>query len=222
MRLHTRAELQGWLPGLVNDRHLNGTRQIAGGIGDAGAAVRVQILTIGELAHLPSLAMTGGLFAPTGRRIEQTSPPLFAGATGRGAWGGSLAVESEYAFLPWFMRIEAGITTFLRFRRSDTGQRQQYGRLVRAALSAGREVFSTNLVAAVSAQAEWQARLALDDVSVNSSEVRLFALGVSLSWRATPHWTTVAVLTNSVWPDGFGRNQDARVDFTVGLRYGYF
>ncbi len=44
----------------------------------------------------------------------------------------------------------------------------------------------------------------------------------SLSWRVNPHFTLVSSISNSVWPNGFGANLDARVGATVGVRYGYF
>lgn len=222
VRLRERLELQGWLPVLVNDRWSGGTSQIAGGVGDAGAAARWQILAIGEIHRLPSLALTVGGFAPTGRRIEQTSPPLFAGATGRGSWGGSLALESEYAPSPWFVQLAAGATAFLSFEREDTGRRQQYGPLVRVSLSTGREIVPGSVVVAAAALGEWQARLRLAGVAVPDSQSHLYSFALSVAWRFDPHWTLVGVLSNSVWPRGFGANQDARIDFTVGARYGYF
>jgi hypothetical protein len=222
LRLHQRVELQGWLPVLINDRWSDETHQIAGGVGDAGAAARLQVLAIGEIHPLPSLAVTVGGFAPTGRRIEQTSPPLFAGATDRGAWGGSLALESEYAFSPWFVRGEVGATVFHSFRRADTGQRQQYGPLVRACLSSGREVVPAKLVAAVALLAEWESQIKMGDVAVSDSQAHLYSVATSLSWRFNPHWTAVGSIYDSIAPHGFGMNQDARIDFTVGARYGHF
>ncbi len=222
LRLHQRVEAQGWLPVLVNDRWSAQTHQIAGGIGDAGAAARFLILAIGEFQGLPSLALTVGGFAPTGRRVEQTSPPLFAGTTGRGAWGGSLALESEYAPSPWFVRLEVGATAFLAFTRADTGQREQYGPSVRACLGSGRELVPGKLVAALALLGEMDARLKLDGVAIADSESRLVTLSASLAWRIDPHWTWVNVVSNSAWPHGFGKNLDARVDFTMGVRYGYF
>jgi len=221
-RLRERLELQGWLPVLINDRWSGATSQIAGGMGDVGAAIRWQILAIGEIHPLPSLALTVGGFAPTGHRIEQTSPPLFAGATGRGAWGGSLALESEYAPSPWFVRLEAGATGFLSFEREDTGRREQYGPLVRACLSGGREVVPGKVVVAAAALGEWQSPLRLEGESVPDSQSHLYSLAASISWRFDPHWTLLGVLSSSVWPQGFGANQDARIDFTAGVRYGYF
>ena len=60
------------------------------GIGGHRAAARFEFLAIGALRGFPSFALVAATSAPTGRRVEQTSPPLFAGTTGRGAWSGSL------------------------------------------------------------------------------------------------------------------------------------
>ena len=222
VRLHQRVQLQAWVPVLVNDRWSGSTHQVSGGLGDIGAAVRFELLSIGALRGFPSLAATVGGIAPTGRRVEQTSPPLFAGTTGRGAWGGSLAIESEYAFFPWFVRLDASGSGFLAFRRPDTGQSQQYGPLVRVGLSSGREIVHGKLVAALAALGEWESRLQLDGATVPGSDSYLFSLAASLSWRFDPHWTLVGTLANSVWPQGFAMNQDARVGFTLGGRYGHF
>jgi hypothetical protein len=112
VRLHERVQAQAWAPVLVNDRWSDDQHQIAGGLGDVGAAVRVELVPIGAFKNLPSLAMTLGGAFPTGKRVEQTSPPLFAGATGLGAYAGSIGLESEYAFLPWFVRLELGLTGY--------------------------------------------------------------------------------------------------------------
>ncbi len=149
VRLQDRVQLQGWLPVVVEDRHTVTESQIAGGPGDAGAAVRVEILKTGEHEWLPSFAVTAGALAPTGKRVEETSPPLFAGTTGRGAWGGSFAIEAEYVLLPWYLRLDAGTTAYLPFRRPDTGEREQYGPVFQATLSTGREIFSDSFVLAL-------------------------------------------------------------------------
>lgn len=226
VRLSDRLQLQAWLPVVVEDRHAadaSGTRsQIAGGLGDAGAAVRLEILKIGEYQGLPSFAVTAGALAPTGKRVEETSPPLFAGATGRGAWGGSLAIEAEYAFLPWFVRLDAATTAYLPFRRSDTGARQQYGPLFQASLSTGWEVVPDGLVLAVAATGEWEAPISIDGVRIPRSSARSYALATSLAWRFDPRWTLVGIVTNNVWPDGAGMNRDARLGLTLGLRHGHF
>ena len=222
VRLHERIELQGWAPILINDRWSSQDRQVAGGFGDIGTALRFQVLAIGEIEHLPSLAVTVGGAAPTGRRVEQTSPPLFAGTTGRGAWGGSLAIESEYAHLPWFVRVEAGVTEFAPFERTDIAASQKYGRLWRAALSSGREVVADKVVAALALLGEWEAQLRMNGASVPNSQSHLYSLLASLSFRVNPHFTLVGTVSNSIWPTGFGKNLDARLGATLGVRYGYF
>jgi hypothetical protein len=222
LRVHDRVELQASVPVVVNDRRSAGQSQLAGGLGDAGAAARVEVLKIGEVQGLPSFAFTVGALAPTGRRVEETSPPLFAGATGRGAWGGSLAVETEYAFLPWFVRAEGGVTAFLPFRRSDTGQEQRYGPVLHASLSTGRELMADALVAAVALTGEWEAPIVSGGASVPRSRAREYALAGSLAWRLDPRWTITGAVTNTVWPDGAGMNRDARLGFTIGARHGHF
>lgn len=222
VRLHERVQAQAWAPVLVNDRWSDDQHQIAGGLGDVGGAVRVELVPIGTFKNLPSLAMTLGGAFPTGKRVEQTSPPLFAGATGLGAYAGSVGLESEYAFLPWFVRLEFGLTGYLPFRRSDTGRREQYGPLIQTTLSAGREAFADRIVVAFALHEEWQDRVEFDKTSVPDSRARALSAGVSLSWRASPHWTLLATGSNSIWPSGVGMNRDARAGFEVGVRYGHF
>jgi hypothetical protein len=222
VRLHERVQVQAWAPLLLNDRTSAGQSQLAGGIGDVGAAARFEVVSLGEYAGLPGLAVTLGALAPTGRRPEETSPPVFAGATGRGAWGGSLAVETEYASLPWFVRLDAGVTAFLPFRRPDTGASQRYGRVLQAALSAGDEVLPDKLFLAVSVSGEWEAPITLDGAEVARSRAYSYAVAGSASWLVDPHWTLVTSVTNNVWPDGAGSNRDARVGLNLGVRYGRF
>lgn len=221
VRLHERVQVQAWVPVILNDRRSGGETQLAGGLGDVGAAARFEVVSLGEYAGLPGLAFTVGAVAPTGRRPEETSPPLFAGTTGRGAWG-SLALETEYASLPWFVRLDAGITAYLPFRRPDTGASQQYAPAFQAALSAGNEILPEKLVVAAAVSGEWEGSLSLDGAEVPSSKAYSVSLAGSLSWLVDPHWTLVANVTNNVWPDGAGVNRDARIGFTLGVRYGHF
>lgn len=222
LRVHDRVQLQGWVPFVVNDRQSGGRSQVAGGLGDVGAAARVEVLKIGEYQGLPSLAFTVGALAPTGRRVEDTRPPLFAGATGRGAWGGSLAVEVEYALLPWFVRADGGATGFLPFRRDDLGMNQRYGPILQASFSTGLELVPDVLVAAVALTGEWESPLVVGGATVPRSSAHQYTVAGSLAWRFDPRWTVTGSVTNNVWPDGAGQNRDARLGFTFGVRRGHF
>lgn len=222
VRLAERVQVQARVPVVVNDRAAAALSQVAAGLGDVGAAVRLEAVSLGEYERLPSLGFTLGVLAPTGRRAEQSFPPLGAGVTGRGAWGASLAVESEYTWLPWYLRVDAGITVYAPFRRADTGASQWYGPVVQAALSGGRELVPDKLVLALSAQLEWEAPLHLDGEVVTGSSAFLPSLVTSLSWRAHPHWTFVASAAVSVWPSGVAQNRDARLGVVLGGRHGFF
>ncbi len=220
VRVHERVQLQAWAPFVVDERRSPDHTQVAGGLGDVGAAARFEVLGVGAYAGLPALAVTASAIAPTGRRVEETRPPLFAGTTGRGAWGGALALEAEYAFLPWFVRLDAGLTGWLPFRRADTGALQRLGPSLLVSLSAGDELVADTLVAAVAATGEWEAAPRIDGVRVPGAGARAWSLAASLSWRLDPRWTVVGTLTNGIWPDGGGVNRDARAAFTLGVRHG--
>jgi hypothetical protein len=222
VRLSERLQVQAWVPVLLNDRRVGGQGQLAGGLGDVGAALRTEVVALGQYAGLPSLAFTVGALAPTGRRPEDTSLPLFAGATGRGTWGASLAVESEYAFLPWFVRADAGFTWLAPFTRSDGGVRQQYAPQLAAALSAGREVLPERLVLALALSGEWEGALQLDGGDVPASSARSLTLAASAAYALDPRWTVVGVVSNGLWPAGAAANRDARLGFTLGIRHGHF
>lgn len=222
LRLAPRLQLQARAPLLANDRAAGARRQLAGGPGDAGIGLRVEVLSPGEYVGLPAVAFTVSGVAPTGRRVEQTRGPLFAGATGRGAWGGSLAAEVEHARMPWFVRLDAGITLLAPFRRTDGGARQQDGPIGQVALGAGLEVVPDVLVAAAALQGEWEAAHRVDGATVRGSGARAATWSASASWRASPHWTWVVALSGPVWLDGGGRNRDGRLGFTLGARHGFF
>jgi hypothetical protein len=222
VRVHPRIQLQAFVPVLVNDREGGGQRQVSGTVGDIGAAARFEFTAIGEYLHVPALALTVGVVAPTGRRVEATSPPLFAGATGLGAWQGALGLEGEYAFLPYFVRLNVGGSGFAPFTRADTGQRQVLGPLVQVAAATGREVVPDKVVVAASLQFDWQADAWLDSVRAPSSQASQFTVSLSVAWRVRPHWTLTCSAYDTAWPDGLGRNRDGRVGLSIGARYGLF
>jgi hypothetical protein len=222
VRLHESIQLQSWLPVLVNHRQAGSQTQTVGGVGDAGVAVRFEAISIGEYDSLPALAITLGSIFPTGRRPEETSPPLFAGTTGRGSWGGALGMELEYAPLPWFVRLDMGLTYFFPFQRPDTHVQQQYGVLTQLSLSTGMEIVPNRWVMAFAATGEWEGAIREKGAAISGSQSSLVDLALSLSWRFSPRWTWVATGNNTVWPIALGKNRDARVGTSLGIRYGYY
>lgn len=221
-RISERVQVQAWVPFLFNDRIVGDQSQFAGGIGDMGIAARYEVLAIGEYEGLPSFGVTVGGLAPSGTRVEQTLPPLLAGTTGRGSWAVSLALEAEYAWLPWFLRGEVAGTYYFPFHRKDNGLTQQWGPLIQAGVSSGMEVVADKLVVALGLLGEWETAYEIEGVTIPSSTAFSISAALSSSWRVSPHWTLNGVLTNSLWPDGLGSNRDARIGFSLGVRYGYF
>jgi hypothetical protein len=205
-----------------NDREVGSQSQVVGGFGDIGGAVRYEAASIGEYQGLPSLAVTIGGLAPTGRRPEQALPPLFAGTTGRGSWGVSLGLESEYAFLPWFVQFNAAASYFFPFQRPDIVAREQYGPLLQAGLSGGREIVPDAFVLALALFGEWESSTRMDGLVTPGSQAFSLSAAGSASWRLDGHWTLTGVLNNTMWPSGLGTNRDARIGFTLGGRYGFF
>jgi hypothetical protein len=224
VRVSERVQIQAWAPFLFNDRSTYEASQFAGGLGDIGAAVRYEFLAIGEFEGLPSFAVTAGGLAPSGTTVEQTVAPLLAGTTGKGSWAASLAVEAEYAWLPWFLRGEFAATYYFPYQRRDTDPRvsQQWGPLLQAGASSGMEVVPDKLVLALGLLAEWQFPYVLGGQSVSESRAFSISAALSSSWRVSPHWTLNGILTSSMWPDGMGSNRDGRLGFSIGVRYGHF
>lgn len=222
VRVIERLQLSARVPLRINDRSSAGMYQVAGGFGDVQAGARVEALSPGQFRELPSLAFHALVTAPSGRRAEQVSGPLGAGVTGRGAWVLTFALETEYTWLPWYLRLDAAVSVPFGFRRSDTREWQLYGPLVSVMLSGGRELVPGKLVASLALQAEWEGPVRINGALVARSEAYAFTVAASLSWRVEPHWTLLGSISSSVWPGGFGANRDARVSFNLGGRYGYF
>jgi hypothetical protein len=220
-RLHHRVQVEAWAPFVVEERASTDHHQVSGGIGDVGGAVRVELVKLGRHPWVPGLALTAGFLAPTGRRIESTSLPLFAGATGRGAWAGLLALEAEYARGRNFVRLDGGTTAFLPFDRPDLGQSQQYGQAFQLALSAGRELVPEVLILAAAVTGEWEAAQHLGGATVPGSAARSVGAAASISWRPDASWTFTVSFEDSIWPDGAAENRDARAGFTFAVRRGF-
>ena len=222
VRVHDRIQLQAWVPVLVNDRRQAELSQVSGMVGDVGFGARFELLAAGAKRYAPGVALLTLVEAPSGRRIESTEPPLFAGTTGLGAWAATLNLELEGVFAPGFLTLVAGVTGYAPYYRSDLNAHQLYGPRVRAALIGGAEFVPNVLVGALSLQFEWQNAIYLRGEAAPDSSSSRLVLAASLSWRVAPHWTLLFAAQSSVWPAGFLRNTDARAGVTIGARYGLF
>jgi hypothetical protein len=94
---------------LIETRRTSGNlTDFGGGIGDINVNVRYDFTLAGESRLVPGIAALVGITAPTG--VPPDAPnlgPLDAGATGIGAWQGTLGVAAEQVFGPWLVGASA-------------------------------------------------------------------------------------------------------------------
>ncbi|MFZ5443780.1 MAG: hypothetical protein ACOZQL_27490 [Myxococcota bacterium] len=223
VRLHEAWQLSARVPWVVGIRAAGETSSVGTGPGDVGAAIRWEPVPIGAWENLPGIAFSLGVTGPTGRRPEQATDALGASSTGRGVWSASLAVALEYAWLPWFVRLDAGFVYNAPFLRTDLGVWQTFGPGVQAAFSGGRELFGDKLVLAGSLRFEHEFPLTLYGQTVAQSDINALSLALSAAWNLTPHWTATLALSSDVLGRlGVGMNREERWGATLGVRHGFF
>jgi len=219
--LDRRTSLYGRVPWALIHRTSPQIDGLGTGLGDVQVGVRYEVLSIGEIAELPALALSAGVVAPTGRSMQEARAPLGADATGRGVWAISAGASLEKTHLPYFVRLDLGGTYSLPAAREGQRGEQQFGPSGLAALAAGLEV-APGWVLTVIGRLSHEGALTLDGQEVRGSDRTDAGAGLAASWRFDDHWTTQAALSSGVFADGLGDNQPGRVTSTLGLRYGYF
>lgn len=218
VRLHEAWQVSARFPWVVGVRAAGDTSSVGTGPGDVSAAVRWEAISLGAWQYVPGVAFSLGLTGPTGRRPEQATDALGASSTGRGVWSASLAVAIEQTWMPWFLRLDAGVVYNAPFRRADLGVMQTFGPGVQAAVSGGRELFGEKLVLAAALRFEHEFPLTLADVVVAKSDLNALGLSASAAWKVATHWTLTAALSG----DLLGQNREARWGATLGVRHGFF
>lgn len=209
------------VPAVVLERSTSQASDVGGGIGDVSLGGRFEILEIGEYEELPAVAMTLAVTAPTGRAVHEARTPLAVDVTGRGAWVIAAGLSAEYTRLPWFVRLDFGLSVPLPTERADLGVDQRLGPSLDVALSGGVEV-AHDVVISLVPRVTWEAETVLDGDGVDGSERVDFGVGLAGSWRFDPHWTVQAAVDTGIFVAGLGDNQIGRVMTTLGLRYGSF
>jgi len=221
VRVHERGQLSARLPWVTGVRAASGVGQVvAGGIGDILLAARWDVVLAGEWKGWPAVAVTVTGVVPTATRAEEATDALGAGTTGRGAWVGGVAVAVEKAVLPWFARVDAGLTVPAAFERRDLGVSQRYGLGYQLGLSAGRELVPDRVVLGAQLVRDSEAPYLLAGNEESGSGARGVNAGVSLSWRFAQEWTATAAASSdapSAWAAPSNRSE--RWSATLGVRY---
>ncbi len=222
--LSRRASAFARVPWLVNRRASQGATPIddlGTGLADVSAGLRYELLAVGEYVELPAVALTATVTAPTGRATHDATTPLGVDVTGRGAWVASAGLSLERTHLPWYARLDLGVSIPLPAHRPDVDATQRYG-VELSAVAAGGAELSRDLVLSLVTRASWQAPLTLAGRSIEGSDRADLGLGLAASWRLTPNWTAQAALDTGLFLDGLGDNHPGRITTTLGLRYGHF
>lgn len=219
--LDRRASISLRVPAVVLARSTLHERDLGGGLGDVAAGLRYELLAIGEILELPAIAATIAVVAPTGRAPEDAKTPLAVDVTGRGAWVIALGVELEVTRLPWYARLDLGVSVPLPNRRDDLGAEQRLGVALEVAVAGGLEV-ADDVVLSLVPRFTWGEETHLGDKALAGSGRRELGLTLAGSWRFDPRWTLQASVDGPIAVDQVGMNQSGRVTTTLGLRYGSF
>lgn len=207
------------LPAVATHRSAGALSDLGGGVGDLSFGGRYELLSIGEVAELPAIALTLSVLAPTGRATADAETPLGVDVTGRGAWVLSAGLSLEVTRLPWFVRLDLGLTVPLPARRDDLGLSQRLGPSFDLGLSGGVEV-APRVVVSLASHLMLSSDNILDGASVPHSDRFELGLGPALSWGFAWSWTLQAGLDTNLFAADLGRNVPGRVTTTLGLRYG--
>lgn len=221
-RITEKWQAFGRVPWVVGLRSAEGMGDHSGsGFGDLVLGSRWDALLPGELARVPAIALTATVTTPTSRRAEQAKDLLAADATGRGAWVLGMAVAVEKAWMPWFARVEGGITLPLAFRREDTGESQRYGMGLQAGLSGGVELKPDKLVLALQLVADRESSTLVDGAAQPSTAALGGTASLALSYKLGMAWTLMAnAATDALGAMLGAKNRPERWAGTVGLRFG--
>lgn len=220
--LSRRASVFARVPFVATHRTAGDLDGFGGGLADVSAGLRYELLTIGEYLELPAIALTLSVTAPTGRATWGAATPLGVDVTGRGAWALGAGVSVEHTEMPWFVRLDLGVTVPLPAARPDLGGvDQRFGPELATALAGGVEL-TDGVVTSLVARLTWASEIVLDGRAVDGSGRLDVGLGAALSWRFEAHWTLQLAVDTGIFADGLGDNQPGRVTGTAGVRYGVF
>lgn len=216
-----RFSLSARVPVLVLARSTGAEGDLGGGIGDVALGARYELTSVGEYGAWPALAVTLGVAAPTGRATEDARTALGVDVTGRGAWVLSAGLGAEVTGMPWFVRVDLGLSVPMPAERSDLHLEQRLGPSVDVAVTGGVEV-ARDVVVSLVPHVTWAAETVLGSRAVADSDRLDVGLAAAGSWRIELHWTVQASVDTGLFVDALGKNDPGRVMTTLGVRYGSF
>lgn len=197
---------------LVETRRTSGdVTDFGGGVGDVNVNVRYDFTLAGASRFIPGIAALGGVTAPTG--VPPDAPnlgPLAAGATGIGAWQGTVGVATEQTFGPWLV----GASAYFAQRTARTvgsGSAAVHERLSPqwTALAAVAYVWPSEFAMALSASFQAEGNATIDGVEAVQTARRQPTLTLGAVFPVTDTLRLQASLFDNPPVSGLGMNQPA-------------
>lgn len=219
-RLHSRLEVYGKLPLVLNIKS-NDTRTERGfAIGDAGIGLWITaFLAPPHLTAAPDVRIHVGATLPSGLFADRSRSALLADVTGRGSFVVNAALNLEWVIRVWFVRLESGVSVPLPFQRADLGDWQRFGPALSVQLSAGRQLTPSWTLSGMTGVAYETARTE-GGQRVDNSESRVMTAGIFMAYLfAQDHFTFQAGINATLPIAGLSDNQAMRVGLTLGLRH---
>ncbi len=223
LRVAENGQVFARMPWVVGIREAEGLgRHTGAGLGDVQVGGRWDVLPLGEIRGWPAVALTLAASLPTSRPAELATDELGADATGRGGAALSAGLQVEKAKMPWFVRVDAGVSVPLPYERPDSGLQVRYGPLLQGGVLAGRELLPDKLVLALQVTAESESSMVQDGQVAPHTDASDAVAALALSWRVTPAWTWMANASSDRLGEWLGaHNRPERWMATLGLRRGF-
>lgn len=212
VRVLERGQLAVLVPFVETERQTpqDGTH-FGGGIGDVNASVRYDFLLAGESRYVPGIALLAGVTLPTGKPVEEASPPLAVDATGIGALQGNVALALEQTFGPWLVNATGMVAERAPRFGEHLGTQVTF-------LAAGAYTFPNDMALALSLSYAFEGDAATTDgTNVPMSSKRLTVVSLSGLWPITDSWRLLGGLYVDPPLDGLGSNQPATGGLTLTL-----
>lgn len=223
LRVAENWQLFARAPWVVGIREAEGLgRHTGAGLGDVQLGGRWDVLPLGEIRGWPAVALTALVALPTSRPAELATDELGADATGRGGATVGAGVQIEKARMPWFARLDLGVSVPLPYERPDSGLEVRYGPLLQGGLLFGRELLPDKLVLALQLTAEAERSMTQDGQVTPGTDASNAVATLALSWRMTSDWTWMANASSDRLGEWLGaHNRPERWMASVGLRRGF-
>jgi hypothetical protein len=183
-----------------------------------------ELLQIGERGSIPAVALSAAVIIPSGRTIDQAAAAgdrWSSTVTGRGAWTLLVGTSAERTIEPFYVRLDLGFSVPMPQEQGESQRWQRLGPGLQASLSGGWEAVS-HLVVSLTLRFSWEDSLMIEGARIDGSYRIDSGIGLSISYRAAPHWTIQASCDTGLMAHHLGHNSPGGVTTTLGLRYGYF